>query len=96
MAGFTGMVGGMLGFPFPAFFAYAAACSEFFGGLAMLLGVWTKYASIFLGIVMLVAIAGVKSFKFPSADVDLALLAISIAIYLLGPGTYTIKKWMKK
>lgn len=94
MAGFTGMVAGM-GFPLPGFFAYAAALSEFFGGIALLLGVYTKIFTVFISIVMIVAFAGAKHFKLPMGDVDLALLSIAIAIYFSGPGMYTIRKWMK-
>ena len=96
MTVFTAMVGGMLGFPMAGFFAFAAAFSEFFGGIAMLLGVFTKYASVLIGIVMIVALAGVKAFKLPAGDVDLSLFAITIAVYILGPGEYTIRKLMGK
>lgn len=91
MTAFTGMVA-TLGFPAPALFAYAAAFSEFFGGIAILLGIFTDIASIAIAIVMLVALIGVKKFSFPLADVDLALLAMAIAIYFMGPGAYVVMK----
>lgn len=86
---FTGMVAG-LGFPAPALFAYAAALSEFLGGIAILLGVATRVFSALIGIVMLVALVGVKKFAFPMADIDLALLMISIALFCMGPGKYSV------
>lgn len=92
---FTAMVA-RIGFPLPAVFAYAAAFSEFFGGLALVLGIFTRVASVFTGIVMLVALVGVKQFKLPMADADLALLAISFALFLVGPGRYTAFECAKK
>lgn len=89
MEGFTGMVAGM-GFPLPTLFAYFAALSEFVGGIALILGLWTQAASIFLAIVMLVALVMVKKFSFPRADVDLALLGSVLALYCLGPGRYSL------
>lgn len=95
MTAFTGMVAS-LGFPAPAFFAYAAGLSEFFGGIALLLGIFTDIAAVLIAIVMLVALVGVKKFMFPGADVDVALLAIALAIYFLGPGKYAITKGREK
>lgn len=94
MEAFTGMVAG-LGFPAPALFAYIAALTEFLGGIAMILGIFTKPASVLLAIVMLVAWGGVKKFNLPKGDADFALLAMAVAIYLAGPGCYTIRRWMK-
>ena len=95
MDAFTGMVAA-LKFPIPVFFAYAAALSEFFGGIAILLGVFTKFFATLIAIVMLVAIIGVKKSHFPSADVETALLAIAIALQLVGPGAYSIAaKWKR-
>lgn len=89
MTAFTGMVA-QIGFPAPGLFAYAAALSEFFGGIALLLGVATNFATSLIAMVMLVALVGVKKFALPLADVDLALLAIAIAIYCMGPGKYRV------
>ncbi|MBP9864521.1 DoxX family protein [Patescibacteria group bacterium] len=94
MTGFTGMVANM-GFPLPIVFAYAAALSEFVGGLALIFGLFTNVFSVLLSIVMIVAFTGAKHLKLPMGDVDLALLSIAIAIYLVGPGMYTVRKFMK-
>ena len=95
MTAFTGMVG-MLGFLLPTVFAYAAALSEFLGGIAVLLGVCTRVAAGLIGIVMIVALVIVKKFSFPAADVDLSLLAITIALALMGAGRYSVMGMMKK
>lgn len=89
MTMFTGMVS-RLGFPMPAFFAYAAALSEFLGGIAILLGIATRVFSVLIGIVMLVALIGVKKFAFPMGDVDFALLMIAVALFSMGPGKYSL------
>ncbi len=86
---FTGMVTG-LGFPAPALFAYAAALTEFVGGIAILLGLFTSVASVLAAIVMLVALFMVKKFSFPAADIDLSLLLSLVAIFCLGAGRYSL------
>ena len=91
MEAFTGMVG-RLGFPAPSLFAYLAALSEFLGGIALILGVWTQVACIFLAFVMLVAFFMVKKHALPMGDVDLALFGSVIALYCLGSGRYSVIK----
>ncbi len=79
---------GHIGFPAPAMFAWAAALSEFLGGICVLLGLFTRYAALAIAIVMAVAIARVHlhqgligGYEFP-----LALLAVAIALMLTGGG----------
>lgn len=92
---FAGMVGG-LGFPMPMFFAWVVALTEFVGGLALILGVLVRPAAILLSIVMLVALFMVKKMTFPAADIDFALLGISIALALTGPGRFSVASMMMK
>lgn len=92
---FAGMVGG-IGFPMPMFFAWIVALTEFLGGIALLLGVFVKPATILLGIVMIVAFTGVKKLQLPIGDPDLALLGIVIALYCMGPGRFSIEGKMHK
>jgi putative oxidoreductase len=47
-----------LGFPLPVVFAWAAALSEFAGGLLVALGLFTPFAAAFAGFTMLVAAVG--------------------------------------
>jgi putative oxidoreductase len=44
------------GFPFPAFFAWAAVLAETFGGAMLVLGLFTRFAGLMVFITMLVAI----------------------------------------
>ncbi|MDO8618182.1 MAG: DoxX family protein [Candidatus Uhrbacteria bacterium] len=92
---FTGMVG-RIGFFAPALFAYAAALSEFVGGIAVLLGIWTRWFSALIGIVMFVAFVFVKKFAFPAGDADFALLAIAITLTLTGPGMFSLARYFGK
>lgn len=95
MEGFTKMVTG-LGFPMPGLFAWAAALSEFVGGIMLILGVYPSLAAVFTAIVMIVATFMVKKGALPKADPDYALLAMSIAIILLGGGKYGLGKFLPK
>src|SRR5688572_29008146 len=55
--GIEGFAGGVekMGFPFPLFFAWAAALSEFVGGILVIAGLKTRYAALFIFITMSVA-----------------------------------------
>jgi putative oxidoreductase len=86
---FTGMVAG-LGFPLPTVFAYAVALTEFFGGLAILIGLCTRKAAALVSVVMLVAFGMVKKFGLPKGDADLALLAMAVSLVLAGPGALSL------
>ncbi|MBS3108968.1 DoxX family protein [Candidatus Woesearchaeota archaeon] len=90
MEAFTGMV---VGLGMPAFMAYVAAIVEFFGGILVLLGLFTRYAATLIGIVMLVAIFRAK-WGMPLVggyELDLALLAIAVALMLSGPGKLSLE-----
>src|SRR5215204_5007135 len=50
-----------LGFPAPVIFAWAAALSEFLGGILLALGLFTRLAAFFIACTMLVAILGVHA-----------------------------------
>ena len=79
---------------FPAFMAYVAAYSEFFGGGLIVLGLFTRVASLFVLWVMFVAIwkvhwarglTGQGGYEFP-----LALGTIAFALIFLGPGPLSL------
>lgn len=79
---------------FPAFMAYVAAYSEFFGGLLVILGLFTRVASLFILGVMFVAVwkvhwtrglTGQGGYEFP-----LALGTIAFALIFLGPGPLSL------
>jgi len=75
----------------PAFVAYLVSLGEFFGGIAMLLGVMTKWAGFGMAIIMAGAIYFTWGNGFTGGyEFPLTLLLTSIGIALTGPGTATI------
>jgi len=71
--------------------------AEFFGGLALLLGLAVRPASMLLAITMLVAIVSVHLpnglfLSNSGYEFALALLGISIALLILGAGRWSLDK----
>jgi putative oxidoreductase len=67
---------------------------EFIGGLAILLGIFTRIAAGLLAIQMIGAILLVKLSKgfIGGYELDLLYLAIMISLMLTGPGNFSIEK----
>ena len=82
-----------MGFPAPEFFAWAAALSEFAGGLLIVIGFLTRPAAFFLFCTMTVA-----AFIAHSADpldvkeLALAYWAMASVLILTGPGKISIDR----
>ena len=83
-----------LGFPAPYWFAWAAALSEFLGGICVLVGLFTRYAAFAIAIVMGVAITKVHLHQglVGGYDFPLALLTMAVAIMLTGAGPVSFYK----
>ena len=94
--GFGGVAGFMaqLGIPAPMLSALVVTAVEFLGGLALALGLFTRWAAIPLAINMLVAILMVHlkaGFFLPNGyEFALTLLGANIALALTGPGEAAI------
>jgi putative oxidoreductase len=92
-AGFIGAVAG-LGFPMPSVFAWAAGLSELVGGLLIAAGLFTRPASLFLVVTMVVAAFmrhaadPVFSREGPSKELALLYLVTATAFLLAGSGRY--------
>jgi putative oxidoreductase len=85
-------VGG-LGFPFPEFFAWAAGCTEFFGGILLAIGLLTRPAAFFILITMLAAVFGrhaVDPFNVKELAVTYGIIAITFL--LAGSGRYGLDR----
>ncbi len=82
-----------LGLPLPVVFAWAAALSEFAGGLLLALGLATRAAAAFAAATMATA-AFVHHAADPLAAKELALayLAVSVAVLLTGPGPLSLDR----
>jgi putative oxidoreductase len=81
--------------PAPHFQAILVACTEFFGGLALLLGLFTRLAALPLAVTMVVAILTAKLddvhglISLASLD-EFAYLAMLLWLALVGPGAASI------
>jgi putative oxidoreductase len=83
-----------IGFRPGKFWALVLGCVEFFGGLAVLVGLFTRTASMLLGIVMIITLyynTVVWKKKFIGRyELDFLILFALIALLLLGPGNLSI------
>ncbi|MBM7845766.1 DoxX family protein [Herpetosiphon giganteus] len=79
--------------PIPAVLAWLVATVEFLGGLALTVGVYSRWAALLLGCVMLGAIKvhwGKFFYYAEGMEYDLVLLTICIVIGLNGGGPYSV------
>jgi putative oxidoreductase len=79
--------------------AFLAGAAEFFGGLALILGLLTRPAAAALAVAMLVAIFSVhfENGLFMSNngyEFGLALLAASVSLLFSGAGKISLDRWL--
>ncbi len=84
-----------------SFFAYLVSWIELLGGIAMILGVWTKWAGILLACVMAGAIwyvtGGMGFMAAGGYAYNLTLLLAALGVAFAGPGGFTAHKlWGEK
>ena len=81
-------------FPAPALLSVVVAVVEFFGGLALLLGVYTQLPALLIACDMAVAALvrklANKDKWVGGYELDLALLSLALLIALYGPGEWTL------
>lgn len=106
MHGYGKVFGGMerftesvakLGLPMPEFFAWAAALSEFAGGIALILGLAMRPAAAMIFCTMAVA-AFIRHADdpFKNKELPLTYLVISVALFLIGPGPYSLDSMLSR
>ena len=85
--------------PYPSLLGWLAGCTEFFGGIALLIGLLSRLAALALACVMYVAIATVhlpNGFKITNEgggyEFCLVLLLSALAICLGGPGALSLDR----
>lgn len=77
---------------FPVFMGYVVTFVEFIGGIALLLGIFARWAGFLLAIDMAFAIYLVTWPKgFTGYEFNLLLLLCGLSIALAGPGKYSIR-----
>lgn len=76
------------------FWVYVVAYVEFLGGIAMLIGLFSRWAGLLLAIDMFFAIYLVKwqNGFVGRYELELLLLLAALTIHLAGPGRYAISK----
>ena len=82
------------GWPYPVFWAWAVALVETFGGLMVIVGLFTRIAAVLIAMVMLFAILKVRlSLGFIDGfEFEFSLLMIAIALALAGPGRFSVDR----
>jgi len=82
-----------MGFRPGIFWGTIVAVLEFFGGILMILGVYTAIVALLFGFEMLMG-TGWKFFKakkrFPDYSYDIILLALALLIANFGPGLFAL------
>lgn len=86
-----------LGFPMPVVFAWAAALSEFVGGIFLALGLFTRISGFLVAFTMAVAAFGVH-LNDPYGKKELALfyLFVGLCFMLKGAGDWSIDAYFRK
>ncbi len=93
------LVGGVeaIGFPMPLVFAWLAALAECAGGFAIALGLFTRYAALFLGFTMAVAGFIVHSADpFQTKEMAFLYLASCILLVFAGAGRFSLDRIVRK
>ncbi len=84
---------------FPAWMAYFVAYAEFIGGIALILGLFTRYFAIVLAIIMAVAIKTLWGQGFSLAtggyEYTFTLCFVCLAIMTIGAGKYSLDRLFK-
>lgn len=95
--GFAGFLAN-LQFPAPGLLAWGVALLEFLGGLALILGLFTRPVAVLFALEMLVTTLRVKvprgvgfiGVNTTGWELDVLLLASAVALALLGPGSWSL------
>lgn len=89
-----------VGIPLPGIAAVVVTLVEFFGGIALVLGLFSRWAAILIAIDMLVAVLKVHlrgGFFLPAGfEYALTLLVANIALATLGPGALALGSTLGK
>ncbi|HJU76015.1 MAG TPA: DoxX family protein [Gemmatimonadaceae bacterium] len=99
--GFEGVTGGFtqMSIPAPEIVARVVPLVEFFGGILLVMGLFTRLAAFLLAMDMLAATMLVHyqaGFFLPNGyEFTLTLMGASLAVMLAGPGSFSLDAWLK-
>jgi putative oxidoreductase len=91
----------------PSFLAYIAIPAEFFGGIALILGLATRYVVLMMVVFMLVAtFSSHRYWEFTDANVrrvqdsnfykNLAMLGGFAFLFVCGAGRFSVDDWLRR
>ena len=105
MAGFTAYLTN-LKVPAPDFWIWPAALSELLIGIALILGLATRYVSLYTFVYLIIAIAlAHRYWEYPQAQQtnqynhflkNVAMMGGALLLYLTGPGRFSIDRWLRR
>ena len=92
--GFFGTLG------FAPWLAYLVAWAETVGGIALIVGIFSRYTGVVLGVISLVALVKVhlpNGFAISGGGYEFILLLLlgSLAIITMGSGKYSLAGWLR-
>lgn len=80
----------------PIIWGFLAACAEFFGGIALILGLGTRLASLALAIMMFVAAVWhiERGDKFTVYSFALSLMVVFLTWVIIGGGPFSLDRYL--
>ena len=84
-----------MGFPLPVLFAWAAALSEFLGGLLLAVGLATRPAAVFVSVTMAVAFFVRHGGDLGEGEKAFLFLVGAVALAVSGAGKLSLDAWIR-
>lgn len=82
--------------PMPGFMLLLAGVIEFFGGILLVLGLWSRVISLIVALELVVVILFVKlSQGFTAFELELLIVGSAFALSSLGSGAYSLESYWK-
>jgi uncharacterized membrane protein YphA (DoxX/SURF4 family) len=89
----------------PLFWAWPAMAAEVLLGITLILGIATRYASLFAFVYLIITVAlAHRYWEYPAAQManqynhfckNLAIMGGVLALYLTGAGRFSLDNWMR-